>query len=60
MGVPIHDDRDCSFALKNNIDMIQVLDGDEENDLDGCKMVNSEEFSGKTRAEALPLIIKKL
>jgi len=30
MGVPFHDERDCAFALKNNLEMIQVIDGDEE------------------------------
>lgn len=46
MGVPFHDDRDCSFALKNQIEMIQVVLGDEENDLQNCKLSNSKEFTG--------------
>jgi leucyl-tRNA synthetase len=33
MGVPFHDERDCNFALKNSIPIVQVIDGDEENNL---------------------------
>eukprot|EP00347_Sterkiella_histriomuscorum_P004130 403361640 len=60
MGVPFHDDRDCCFAVKNNINMIQVVTGDEENDLDNCQMSNSQEFSGLNRKEALQRIIDKI
>lgn len=41
MGVPFHDERDCTFALKHGIDMTQVIEGDEENNLDECTLVNS-------------------
>ena len=46
MGVPYHDERDCAFALKNNLAMIQVIDGDEQNNLSECVLANSGEFSG--------------
>ena len=26
MGVPMHDERDCTFALENNLTLIQVID----------------------------------
>lgn len=52
MGVPFHDERDCTFALKNNIQMIQVIDGDEENDLLNCSLVNSGQYTGLKVSEA--------
>ena len=60
MGVPYHDERDCAFALKNNIDMMQVIDGDEENNLNECVLTNSGEFSGLKVPEAVDKIIAKL
>lgn len=46
MGVPFHDERDCNFALKNNIPIVQVIDGDEENKLEECVLVNSSKYNG--------------
>ena len=53
MGVPFHDERDCAFALVNNISMTQVIDGDEENNLNDCVLSNSREFNGLKVPEAV-------
>jgi len=60
MGVPYHDERDCAFALKNNLAMIQVIDGDEQNNLSDCVLVNSREYSGLKVPDAVEKIIAKL
>jgi leucyl-tRNA synthetase len=52
MGVPLHDERDCIFAIKNNLQMTQVIDGDEENNLNECTLCNSGKFSGLKVHEA--------
>jgi len=60
MGVPYHDERDCAFALKNNLAMIQVIDGDEQNNLSDCVLVNSREYSGLKVPDAVEKIIAQL
>ena len=69
MAVPSHDQRDFEYAEKYNIPMIQVIDGKdvskeafEKQDYlgKGCKLINSEEFSGLTVEEAKEAITKKL
>lgn len=69
MAVPSHDQRDFEYATVHNIPMIQVIDGRETNSsafekLDylgkGCKLINSEEFTGLTVEEAKEKITKKL
>ena len=69
MAVPSHDQRDFEFATKYNIPMIQVIEGkDVSNEAfekkdylgKGCKLINSEEFSGLTVEEAKKSITKKL
>ena len=41
MGVPLHDERDCAFALANNLPMVQVISDDEKH------LVNStDDFNG--------------
>ena len=60
MGVPFHDERDCTFALKNNITMIQVIEGDEENKLEDCTLVNSQAFNGLKVPEAVDKIVDLL
>ena len=61
MAVPSHDQRDFEYAIAHNIDMIQVIEGRdvskcafEKQDYlgKGCKLINSEEFSGLTVEEA--------
>lgn len=52
MGVPFHDERDCAFAIKNNLPMIQVIEGDEETNLDKCTLKNSSKFTGQSFKEA--------
>lgn len=75
MAVPSHDQRDFEYAVAHNIEMIQVIDGDEKlghvdvseqafekgNYLGkGYKLINSEEFSGLTVEEAKEAITCKL
>lgn len=60
MGVPYHDERDCAFALKNQIEMVQVILGDEINNLEDCTLVNSGEFNGLNIPEAVEKILLKI
>ena len=75
MAVPSHDQRDFEYAIAHNIDMIQVIDGDEKLchvDVSqkafekqdylgkGYRLVNSEEFTGLTVEEAKEAITSKL
>lgn len=75
MAVPSHDQRDFEYAQVHNIDMIQVIDGDEKlGHVDvsekafekgdylgkGYRLINSEEFSGLTVEEAKEAITSKL
>ncbi len=69
MAVPSHDQRDFEYAIAHNIPMIQVIDGAdvsehafEKQDYlgKGCKLLNSEEFTGLTVEEAKEAITVKL
>ena len=69
MAVPSHDQRDFEYAVEHNIEMIQVIDGRETDTCafekqdylgKGCKLLNSEEFSGLTVEEAKEAITDKL
>ena len=75
MAVPTHDQRDFEYAQVHNIDLIQVIDGDEKlGHVDvtekafekhdylgkGYKLINSEEFNGLTVEEAKEAITCKL
>ena len=69
MAVPSHDQRDFEYAIKYNIPMIQVIDGKDVSEAafekqdylgKGCKLINSEEFTGLTVEEAKKAITKKL
>ena len=69
MAVPTHDQRDFEYATAHNIPMIQVIDGAdvsehafEKGDYlgKGCKLINSEEFTGLTVEEAKKAITDKL
>lgn len=69
MAVPSHDQRDFEYAVAHNISMIQVIDGGdvskcafEKQDYlgKGCKLINSEEFTGLTVEEAKTAIAEKL
>lgn len=75
MAVPSHDQRDFEYAVAHNIDMIQVIDGDEKlGHVDvsekafekgdylgkGYILINSEEFTGLTVEEAKEAITVKL
>ena len=75
MAVPSHDQRDFEYAIAHNIDMIQVIDGDDKlGHVDvskeafekhgylgkGYRLINSEEFTGLTVEEAKEAITKKL
>ena len=75
MAVPSHDQRDFEYAVAHNIEMLQVIDGnDKDGHIDvsdaalekqdylgkGYKLVNSEEFTGMTVEEAKEAITLKL
>lgn len=69
MAVPSHDQRDFEYAVAHNLEMIQVIDGADVSEHAfekqdylgvGCKLINSEEFSGLTVEEAKKAITKKL
>lgn len=69
MAVPSHDQRDFEYAKEHGLDIIQVIDGKdisehafEKHDYlgKGCKLINSEEFTGLTVEEAKKSITKKL
>ncbi len=69
MAVPSHDQRDFEYAIAHNIDMIQVIDGADVSEKafekydylgKGCKLINSEEFTGLTVEEAKEAITVKL
>lgn len=69
MAVPSHDQRDFEYAMEHNLEMIQVIDGRdvsksafEKQDYlgKGCKLINSEEFTGLTVEEAKKAITEKL
>ncbi len=69
MAVPSHDQRDFEYAKAHNLQMIQVIDGKdttehafEKQDYlnKGCKLINSEEFTGLTVEEAKEKITDKL
>ena len=69
MAVPSHDQRDFEYAVAHNIDMIQVIEGRdvsksafEKQDYlgKGCRLINSEEFSGLTVEEAKKAITDNL
>ena len=69
MAVPSHDQRDFEYAIAHNIPMIQVIDGGdvsehafEKQDYlgKGCKLLNSEEFTGLVVEDAKEAITVKL
>ena len=69
MAVPTHDQRDFEYATFHNIPMIQVIDGRDVSECafekqdylgKGCKLINSEEFSGLTVEEAKKAITEKV
>ena len=69
MAVPSHDQRDFDYAVAHNIPMIQVIEGkDTTNEAfekqdylgKGCKLINSEEFTGLTVEEAKKAITDML
>ena len=69
MAVPSHDQRDFEYAVEHNLEMIQVIDGRDVSEAafekqdylgKGCKLINSEEFTGLTVEEAKKAITDKL
>ena len=69
MAVPSHDQRDFEYAIAHNIPMIQVIEGRDVSECafekqdylgKGCRLVNSEEFTGLTVEEAKEAITAKL
>ncbi len=69
MAVPSHDQRDFEYAVAHNIPMLQVIDGDDVSEHafekgsylgKGCRLMNSEEFTGLTVEEAKEAITDKL
>ena len=69
MAVPSHDQRDFEYAIAHNIDMIRVIDGRDVSECafekydylgKGCKLINSEEFTGLVVEDAKEAITQKL
>ena len=69
MAVPSHDQRDFEYAIAHNIPMLQVIEGRDVSECafekqdylgKGCKLINSEEFTGLTVEEAKEAITVKL
>ena len=69
MAVPSHDQRDFEYAIAHNIPMIQVISGADVSKCafekhsylgKGCKLINSEEFTGLTVEQAKVTITEKL
>lgn len=69
MAVPSHDQRDFEYAISHNIPMIQVIEGKDVSESafekqdylgKGCKLINSEEFTGLTVEQAKVAITDKL
>lgn len=69
MAVPSHDQRDFEYAVAHSIPMIQVIEGRDVSECafekqdylgKGCKLMNSEEFTGLTVEEAKEAITQKL
>ncbi len=69
MAVPCHDQRDFEYSEVHNIPRIQVIDGADVSEHafekydylgKGCKLINSEEFTGLTVEEAKEAITVKL
>ena len=69
MAVPAHDQRDFEYAKEHNLDIIEVIEGGNINEQafekydylgKGCKLINSEEFTGLTVEEAKEKITDKL
>ena len=69
MAVPAHDQRDFEYAKEHNLEIIEVIEGGNINEQafekydylgKGCKLINSEEFTGLTVEEAKEKITDKL
>ena len=69
MAVPSHDQRDFEYAVAHNIPMLQVIDGRDVSEQafekqdylgKGCRLINSEEFTGLIVEEAKEAITCKL
>jgi len=69
MAVPAHDQRDYEYAKEHKLDIVEVIEGGdiskqafEKYDYlgKGCKLINSEEFTGLTVEEAKEAITDKL
>ena len=69
MAVPSHDQRDFEYAIAHNIPMLQVIEGRDVSEAafekqdylgKGCRLINSEEFTGLTVEEAKEAITDKL
>ena len=69
MAVPSHDQRDFEYAKEHNLEMIEVISGGDTTTKafekgeylgKGCKLINSEEFTGMTVEEAKEAITNKL
>lgn len=69
MAVPSHDQRDFEYAVAHKLPMIQVIDGADVSGQafekgsylgKGCRLINSEEFTGLVVEDAKEAITKKL
>ena len=60
MGVPMHDEKDCGFALENNLTLIQVVQ-ETEDGIEEPRLVNSgDSFNGLTVKDGAKAIMVKL
>jgi leucyl-tRNA synthetase len=70
MAVPGHDDRDFDFAVKHGLPIVRVIAGADQDerspleapmaDDEGCRLVNSGEFSGRSVADGAAAITEWL
>ena len=69
MAVPAHDQRDFEYAIEHKLPIIEVIEGGDVNKQafekqdylgKGCKLINSEEFTGLTVEESKEKITDKL
>jgi len=59
MAVPAHDERDCKFAKKYELSIMQVIKSDEKFYAGHGALMNSGEFDGQNSAQVAPAMTKR-